>query len=57
MLKEITVKDYMASNLVTFPPDMNILDASTNWSAIKFPARAWWTGMAIWRASFPNGTA
>lgn len=27
MRKEITVKDYMASNLVTFPPDMSILDA------------------------------
>lgn len=27
MLKKITVRDYMASNLVTFPPDMNILDA------------------------------
>ncbi len=27
MLKKITVKDYMAANLVTFAPDMDILDA------------------------------
>lgn len=27
MLKKITVRDYMAANLVTFSPDMNILDA------------------------------
>lgn len=27
MLKKITVKDYMASNLVTFSPDMDILTA------------------------------
>lgn len=27
MLKKITVKDYMAANLVTFSPDMDILDA------------------------------
>ncbi len=27
MLKKITVKDYMAANLVTFTPDMDILDA------------------------------
>lgn len=27
MLKKITVKDYMAASLVTFAPDMDILDA------------------------------
>lgn len=27
MLKRITVKDYMAANLITFTPDMDILDA------------------------------
>ena len=27
MLKKITVKDYMAANLISFTPDMDILDA------------------------------